>query len=38
MGKKGEHKAGPVSKENTSNTSKKDSRKTGRAGAKKNKK
>ena len=37
MGKKGEHKAGPVSKENTSNTSKKDSRKEGRSGPKKNK-
>ena len=37
MGKKGEHKGGQVSKENTSNTSKKDSRKEGRKGAEKNK-
>jgi hypothetical protein len=37
MGKKGEHEAGPVSKENTSNTSKKDSRKEGRKGTEKNK-
>lgn len=37
MGKKGEHKGGKVSKENTSTPSKKDSRKEGRSGPKKNK-
>ena len=35
---KGVHKSGPVSKKNSSNTSKKDSRRKGRSGAEKNKK